>query len=121
MTATTTDTATRVGSRVRVEGVDKVSGQARYAFEYDADGPAYAWPVLSTIAKGRVLDVDVDAALLQNGVLAVLWHRNSLRLHDAKDGFVAVLQEPEVAYRGQLVALVVALSQEEAREAAERL
>ena len=47
-------------------------------------------------------------------------HGNAPRLHEP-DPFLAVLQTPEVAFRGQVVALVVALTQEAAREAAARL
>src|SRR3954454_17733028 len=119
MTSTVTH-GTSMGSLARVEGVDKVTGRAKYAFEYDVDQPAYAWPVVSDIAHGRVTHVDTDAGLAEPGVLAVLWHANAPRLHEP-DAMLAVLQRPEVAYRGQVVALVIAMSQEEAREAAARL
>ncbi|MGI8700073.1 MAG: xanthine dehydrogenase family protein molybdopterin-binding subunit [Nocardioidaceae bacterium] len=109
------------GSLARVEGVDKVTGAARYAYEYGADDVAYAWPVQSTIAKGRVTGVDVDAVLGRNGVFAVLWHGNAPRLQDAGDAVLAVLQSPDVAYRGQVVGLVVATTSEQAREAATQL
>jgi xanthine dehydrogenase YagR molybdenum-binding subunit len=114
MTATV-ERATGTSSLSRVEGVDKVTGRARYAFEYDADGPAYGWPVQASIARGRVRSVDRD------GVLEVLWHGNAPRLHDVRNAFTDVLQKPDVAFRGHVVALVVALSQEAAREAAAAL
>jgi hypothetical protein len=38
----------------RVEGRDKVTGQARYAYEYPADGVARAYPVQSAVARGRI-------------------------------------------------------------------
>jgi xanthine dehydrogenase YagR molybdenum-binding subunit len=120
MTTTADTRNASLGSLARVEGLDKVTGRARYAFEYEAEGAAYAWPVTATIAHGSVLSVDADAVVGRDGVLAVLWHDNAPRLHEPSP-FLAVLQSPEVAFRGQLVALVVALTQEAAREAAARL
>ncbi len=117
MTTTVVNRHVSLGSLARVEGVDKVTGRARYAFEYDADEVAYAWPVLATIAHGKVREVDEGAVVGRDGVLAVLWCGNAPRLHDP-DPFLAVLQTPEVAFRGQVVALVVALTPEAAREAA---
>jgi xanthine dehydrogenase YagR molybdenum-binding subunit len=120
MTATVVNRHLSLGSVPRVEGPEKVTGRARYAFEYEANDVAYAWVVTSTIAHGSVLDVDVDAVVGRDGVLAVIWHDNAQRLHDPSP-FLSVLQSPEVAFRGQVVALVVALSQEAAREAAARI
>lgn len=117
---TTVARGVSTGSLPRVEAFDKVTGAAKYAFEYDAAGVAYAWPVQSTIAHGSVTSVDAVAVTGRDGVLAVLWHGNAPRLHDPSP-FLAVLQAPDVAYRGQVVALVVALTQEAAREAAARL
>jgi xanthine dehydrogenase YagR molybdenum-binding subunit len=105
----------------RVEGLDKVTGRARYAVEH-GDDVAYAWPVTATVGAGRVTAVDADAALARPGVLAVLWHGNAPRLGDSGgDAKVRVLQSDEVAFRGQVVALVVATSSEQARETASAL
>ncbi len=108
-----------VGAAVpRVEGPDKVAGVARYAAEYALDDMAYAWVVQSTIARGRVEHVDEEEALAHPGTLAVLWHGNAPRLGDGGDAEVRVLQDDRIAYCGQVVALVVAESPEEAREVA---
>lgn len=120
MTATT-DAPTRTGTHPRVEGLDKVTGRARYAYEYAADEVAYAWPVTASVGAGEVRGVDVDGALAQPGVLAVLWHGNAPSLADVGDSKVAVLQSPVVAFRGQVVALVVASTSEQAREVATTL
>ena len=106
-----------VGAPVdRLEGEAKVRGQARYAFEYERDDLCYAAIVQATIAKGAVRAVDTTAASAEPGVLAVLSHENAPHL-DA-EGELAVLQSPRVAYRGQVVAAVVADSLETARHAA---
>jgi xanthine dehydrogenase YagR molybdenum-binding subunit len=102
----------------RIEGRDKVAGEAKYAFEYQQDNVAYAALVQSTIAKGTVRAVDPSAALALSGVLAVLWHENAPAL-PAAEGELAVLQSSEVSYRGQIVAAVIADSLETARHAAQ--
>jgi xanthine dehydrogenase YagR molybdenum-binding subunit len=110
-----------IGAAVdRVEGRAKVTGQAKYAYEYHQDEVAYAAIIQSTIAKGRVRNVDAAAVLELPGVRTVLWHGNAPRLHDVSDGELEVLQSDEVSYRGQIVGVVIADSYETARQA-ERL
>jgi xanthine dehydrogenase YagR molybdenum-binding subunit len=110
-----------VGAAIdRVEGRDKVTGQAKYAYEYRQDKVAYAVIVPSTIAKGAVRGVDAGAALALPGVHEVLWHGNAPRLHEVSDGELEVFQSDRVAYRGQVIAAVIADSYETARQA-ERL
>jgi len=108
----------QVPHATRVDGPDKVTGRARYAFEHPADGAVYVWPVQSVIAKGEIRNVDASAALALPGVLAVLTPDNAPRL-SADDPELALLQSRAVAYRGQFVAAVVAASLETAREAAD--
>ncbi|GAA3070975.1 xanthine dehydrogenase family protein molybdopterin-binding subunit [Streptosporangium carneum] len=111
-----------VGSALdRVEGLEKVTGQARYAFEYSPDDLAYAVPVQATVARGKIRTVDVDAAVKLPGVIAAIWHGNAPRLAPPENAELAVLQSREVAYRGQYVAVVVAETLENAREAARLL
>ncbi|MFC9427590.1 xanthine dehydrogenase family protein molybdopterin-binding subunit [Streptomyces sp. NPDC056987] len=126
-------TATRTGSvgtgHIRVEGRDKVTGAARYAGEIPFAGLAHGWLVLSTVARGRVRDIVTEPVLRMPGVLAVLDHRNAPRLHTDYAGLLgtspdptcAVFQHDRVPHRGWPVALVVARTPEEAREAADAL
>ncbi|HWH11473.1 MAG TPA: xanthine dehydrogenase family protein molybdopterin-binding subunit [Solirubrobacteraceae bacterium] len=107
------------GSLSRVDGRLKVTGQALYAAEHQIPGVAHAALVGSAIAAGAVIGVDATAALALPGVLAVISYENAPRLARVDDAELAVLQSPAVAYRGQLVAAVVAESLETAREAAE--
>jgi xanthine dehydrogenase YagR molybdenum-binding subunit len=102
----------------RLEGPDKVTGAARYAAEYPAEGLVYGWVVQASVAKATITRIDADEALATPGVLAVLSHRNAPRLRSSADRELFLLQVPEVAYRGQIVALVVANTLEAAREAA---
>ncbi|WP_448317192.1 xanthine dehydrogenase family protein molybdopterin-binding subunit [Streptomyces sp. CO7] len=103
---------------VRREGLDKVTGRARYAVEHRLPGLAHAWPVLSRVASGRVERVDASTALAVPGVLAVLTHENAPRLAEPDDPTLAVLQDDRVPHRGWVVALVVAETLEAAREGA---
>src|SRR3954451_24448038 len=102
----------------RVEGFEKVTGAARYAVEHDVEGVVHASVVQSTVAKGVVRAVDAGAALALPGVLDVLWYENAPRVADDDDLELAVLQRPDIAYRGQIVAVAVADSLEVSREAA---
>jgi xanthine dehydrogenase YagR molybdenum-binding subunit len=102
----TTSLRTTGAALDRIEGGAKVRGEAKYAYEYEARDVMYAVLVTSTIARGKVLDVQG----------ATLWHGNAPRLHS--EGELALLQSDEVVYRGQVVAVVVADSFEQARAAA---
>ncbi len=113
--------ATRaVGAPVaRVEGRLKVTGEARYAYEYRAERLTYGWIVQSPIALGRVRGLDAQAALAVPGVLEILWHGNAPRLEgEIENGELAVLQSERVAYRGQIIACALAETLEAASEAA---
>ncbi|HEY3673799.1 MAG TPA: xanthine dehydrogenase family protein molybdopterin-binding subunit [Acidimicrobiia bacterium] len=102
----------------RIEGHDKVTGAARYAYEYAHDRACYACMVQATIAKGEVRSIDATAALALSGVLAVLSYENAERLHAVDDAELALFQSRRIAYRGHVVAAVVAETDETARQAA---
>src|SRR5260370_14227381 len=109
----------------RVDGPLKVTGAAKYAYEYPVAGITYVFPIQSTIAKGRVVSIDARAARALPGVVAVLSHENAPRLRPVDDPItrqrdpdLAVFQSDAVAYRGQVVAAVVAETPEIAPQAA---
>lgn len=115
----TTSQAGAVGRPLpRTEGEAKVAGHAPYAYEYPVRDPLYLHPVLSTVARGRVVEVDTALAEERPGVRAVLTHENVERLASTEDREFAVLQDTVIAFRGQIVAAVVAQTPEEARYAA---
>ncbi|MEO7375384.1 MAG: xanthine dehydrogenase family protein molybdopterin-binding subunit [Nakamurella sp.] len=109
------------GTGHRVEGLDKVTGAAFYAYEHHEDGMCFGWIHGARIAKGRVLSVDTAAAVARPGVIAVFWHANAPKLSKSPDPMTDVLQSDGVAFRGQVVAFVVAETPEVAREAASTL
>src|ERR1043166_2407404 len=102
----------------RVDGRLKVTGAARYAAEFQVKDVAYGVLVLSTIAKGRIAKIDVSAAEKAPGVLAVITHRDAGKvvlpekakaLVDPKVGRpLQPLQDDQVHYHGQPIAVVVA-------------
>ncbi|MET0863235.1 MAG: xanthine dehydrogenase family protein molybdopterin-binding subunit [Nakamurella sp.] len=113
----------------RVDGRAKVTGRARYAAEYPATDLAYGVVVNSTVARGRILQIDTSAAREIPGVLDILTHqhRPKMRALDlahkdmtapAGSPFKALLDD-EIYYSGQPVALVVAQTFETARYAAQ--
>lgn len=132
-TTTTTTTAAAAAAAVgtahtRVEGVAKVTGAARYAGEVPYPELAHGWLVLSTVARGRVRAVVSAPVLAMPGVLAVLHHENAPRLNGGytnafgvPDPIAQIFQGDHVPYSGWPVALVVAETPEQAREAAEAL
>ncbi|MDH6612783.1 xanthine dehydrogenase YagR molybdenum-binding subunit [Streptomyces sp. SAI-208] len=129
MTTSPTARKNAVGTaHTRVEGRDKVTGAARYAGEIPFADLAYGWLVLSTVTRGRIRSIDTADVLAMPGVVAVLHHGNAPRI---ETGYVGVLGVPDptatvfqndrVPHAGWPVALVVADTSEQAREAAEAL
>jgi xanthine dehydrogenase YagR molybdenum-binding subunit len=110
----------------RVEGPLKVTGRATYAAEFDISGVAHAVIVSSTVAKGRIRDLDTAAAERSTGVLRVITHRNAPRLAyremksvlDPLGERLHVLQDDVVRFNGQPVAVIVAETLEQAEYAA---
>ncbi|CAO0835878.1 Oxidoreductase OS=Streptomyces microflavus OX=1919 GN=Smic_73390 PE=4 SV=1 [Streptomyces microflavus] len=116
-------------AHTRVEGRDKVTGAARYAGEIPFAELAHGWLVLSTVTRGSIRTIDTAPVLGMPGVLTVLHHGNAPRLHTDYIGMLgtppdpasAVFQDDRVPFAGWPVALVVAETPEQAREAAEAL
>ena len=104
---------------VRLDGWAKVTGTATYAFEHPLPDPAYLHPLQARVARGRISAVDSAEAREIPGVIAVLTHENAPQLASTKDAELAILQGPEVHFRGQFVGAVVAESPEIALHAAD--
>src|SRR5437762_4958357 len=113
----------------RVDGRLKVTGAAKYAAEFNPPNMAYAFLVMSPIAKGTITAVDSIAAEKSPGVLAVITHSNAPKLTEpGKDRSEGIrieerfpLADAKISYGGQYVAAVVADSLEDARHAASLL
>jgi xanthine dehydrogenase YagR molybdenum-binding subunit len=108
--------------RNRVDGRLKVTGAARYAADWPAEGLAYGFIVQSTTASGRIDSLDTTLAMRQAGVIAVMTQHNAPRVNTetktANDRKLALLQDDVVYYDRQPVAVVVADSFARAQYAA---
>jgi xanthine dehydrogenase YagR molybdenum-binding subunit len=104
----------------RIDGPAKVSGAAKYAYEHNdaAPGAVYGWIVGATIAKGRIAAMDTREAEDADGVLTVITHRNAGPLGKAARNAATLLGGPQIEHYDQAVALVVAETLEQARDAA---
>jgi xanthine dehydrogenase YagR molybdenum-binding subunit len=112
----------------RVDGYEKVRGEATYAAEYKAEGLCYGVVVSSSIARGRITSLDASAALELDGVLQVFSHQNRTSLPWFDRNYADEDQPPgspfrpfyddEIQFNMQPVALVVADTFELARYAA---
>ncbi|HSK74227.1 MAG TPA: xanthine dehydrogenase family protein molybdopterin-binding subunit [Pyrinomonadaceae bacterium] len=101
----------------RVDGVAKVTGQAKYAYEFQVKDVAYGFIVQSEIAKGAIKSIDTSEAGKQSGVIKIFTHLNSVK-SQAKGNAFAALQTEKIVFSGQPIALVVAETFEQARFAA---
>ncbi|HEX6443696.1 MAG TPA: xanthine dehydrogenase family protein molybdopterin-binding subunit [Streptosporangiales bacterium] len=115
---TTLDARAMGTAHVRLDAREKVTGTARYAYEQPVTDPLYLHPIQASVGRGRVALFDATAAEEHEGVAAVLSHVNAPRLASTEDAELAILQSPEIAFRGQLIGVVVAETPELARYAA---
>ena len=112
----------------RVEGPLKVSGLAMYATDHHFPGLLYAVPVEATIANGRVLKLDTDAAEKMPGVRAIFHRANIGKIFRStkEKGMEGIcierrppFEDDAVRYYGQYIALAVADTFESAKAAAD--
>ena len=112
----------------RIDGPLKVAGAARFAAEVPLPNLALASLVYSTIARGRILRIDSRAAKRVAGVIAVLTHENCPKMAPPASFMLdpngiamselAVMQDDQVRWNGQGVAVVIAETHEIADHAA---
>ncbi len=112
----------------RIDGPLKVAGKARFAGEVPAEGLLYAKVVTSTIARGRIRQLQTATAEGAPGVVLVMTHKNAPRMKPpamfgsnplaAGPSSLAVMQDDEIKWNGEGVALVLAETAEQADHAA---
>jgi xanthine dehydrogenase YagR molybdenum-binding subunit len=121
----------------RVDGRLKVTGRARYVAEVEAPGLLHACVVTSPLAAGRVLSIDSAEARRMPGFVTLFTHQNFPKLQPAPIALEMArersemkgsageqrlpLQDDQVVYGGQILAVVVADSFTHARAAAMRV
>ncbi|MCP3398966.1 MULTISPECIES: xanthine dehydrogenase family protein molybdopterin-binding subunit [unclassified Bradyrhizobium] len=113
----------------RVDGRAKVTGAAKYAGEFTADGLLHGFVVEATIPRGRIARLDTSEALKVKGVLDVLTHAHRPPLADNDEAWkdevapeegspFRPLYDDSIKFNGQPIALVVAEDWETAKFAA---
>ena len=113
----------------RLDGPVKAAGQAQFAAEVALERLTYAALVHSTVTRGTITRLDTSAAEAASGVVLVMTHRNmpriaNLALISIRDpsavgnSALPIMQDTAVRYNGQVVAAVVAETQEQADYAA---
>src|SRR5262245_15445545 len=104
----------------RVEGIEKVTGAAKYTADVTLPGMLSAKVVRSPITYGRLRRIDVSTALTVPGVKAIITgkdvagRRIGRRIYD-----MPVLAENVVRYSGEKIAAVAAETEEAAERACE--
>ncbi|MFK3691759.1 xanthine dehydrogenase family protein molybdopterin-binding subunit [Agrobacterium tumefaciens] len=112
----------------RIEGPMKVQGKTRFAAEFPYDNISYAALAFSTVARGRITELDVGAAEAAPGVILVMTYKNAPRMKApslmmssptaAGASNLPVMQNDEIHWNGQPIAMVLAETQEQADYAA---
>jgi xanthine dehydrogenase YagR molybdenum-binding subunit len=108
----------------RIDGRLKVTGRAKYAAEFAVPGVVHAVLVQSTIGAGLIMSFDIAGAQAMPGVLAVITPEGAPKL-PLKGGAQMVraplLQDMNILFNGQHIAVVVADTLERANDAASRI
>jgi len=116
----------------RVDGQAKVTGAAKYAGEFGAPDLAHGNLVRSTIAKGRIVSIDISEAMSIAGVIAILTHKNRPPMADDDASYkddvapesgspYRPLYDERIWFSGQPVAIVLAEDWETGHFAATRV
>lgn len=110
----------------RKDGLAKVTGAATYAAEHQIPNLVHGYLVTASIAKGRIKNIDTQAAAKAKGVIAVFTHKNAPQISQPSNNFInskiyearLPLADEQIHYAGQIICLVVADTFERARDAA---
>lgn len=111
----------------RLDGDQKVKGVAPFAAEFAIDGMVYAAIAYSTITRGRITALDIEAAETAPGVISVMTHHNAPRMNApalfgsspsaAGPADLPIMQDDRIHWNGQPIAVVLAATQEQADHA----
>ncbi|GKS02530.1 xanthine dehydrogenase family protein molybdopterin-binding subunit [Sphingomonas aquatilis] len=104
----------------RIDGPKKVSGKATYAAEYALDNVAYGYLVRATVGAGKITSLDASRAKALPGVIDVITDYASFIRNPQQGGETTAPTQgvEDVAYHGEIIAIVIAESYEAARDAA---
>lgn len=117
-------------AKKRVTGKLKTTGGAKYAAEFPVENVTHGVITTSTIAKGRIANIDTKEAQALPGVIAIITHQNAPKLpfkpipkeqkfSTASPGeYPQTLYTDKIYFYGQPVAVTVAETLEQAEQAA---
>jgi CO/xanthine dehydrogenase Mo-binding subunit len=97
--------------------IAKVTGRAKYAEDYRADGMLFAKLLLSPFPHARVRNIDISAATAMPGVKAILTAEDLPDLGPNVERALAI----EPLYQGEPILAVAAVDESTAAEAIERI
>lgn len=114
-----------IGTQVaRLDGTLKVRGAAPFAAEIPMDRMVYAALAYSTVPRGRLVSLDTSEAEAAPGVVLVMTYRNAPRMKPAPVFLTAqkaaagddlpIMQDDQIHWNGQPIAVVLAETQEQA-------
>ena len=113
----------------RVDGAQKVKGEATFSAEFKPENLAYAALVYSSIAKGKITKIDASRAEKSAGFISILSHENAPSMKvppmadpngggGAANSELPIFKDATVYWNGQPIALVLAETQDQAEHAA---
>ena len=113
----------------RVDGQLKVMGEAKFSAEYKIENICYAALAYSSIAKGKIKKINLEEAQKSDGVITIITHENSPKMKDplvlkssGGRGSAATdlipIQDRNIYWNGQPIAVVIAETNEQAEAAA---
>lgn len=103
-----------------IDGLEKISGRARYVADVVVPGLLHLRPVLSTVAHANIISIDKTAAENVPGVVAILTAEDLVtRERTITSRSDAILAKGRVLFVGQPVVAVVAETEAAAEDAAE--
>ena len=106
----------------RVEGMEKVTGAAKYAADVTLPGMLWGKLLRSPIAYGRIKKIDVADALSVSGVKAIITGKDVAGLSIGRRIYdMPILAQDVVRYVGEKVAAVAAESEDAAEQAIDRI
>ncbi|MFK7836421.1 MAG: xanthine dehydrogenase family protein molybdopterin-binding subunit [Sulfitobacter sp.] len=111
-----------VGTRpLRPDGIDKVTGRARYGADFNMPGQLVARVLRSPHAHARIKGIDTKRAEAVKGVKAIVTAADLPDLTNGDKGLYAILDNcmarEKALYDGHAVAAVAAIDEKAAREA----
>ncbi len=110
-----------IGTRpIRPDGLDKVTGRARFAADLTLPGMLHGHVLRSPHAHAKILSIDTSPAKAMPGVKSIITGADFPDLepgNDQRDVTRNLMARNKVRYEGQVVAAVAASSRREAQEA----